>query len=60
MENKAFEQSYFEFDPAYSEFNPLSEEIKNEIQSILKPEKKEENTGLCAAFIRKLMPCNLL
>lgn len=60
MENKTFDQSYFEFDPAYSEFNPLSEEIKNEIQSILKSDKKEENTGLCAALIRKLMPCKLV
>ncbi len=57
MENKELD---FEFDPVYSEYNPLSEEIKNEIQNILKPEKHEENTGLCAMIIRKLMPCKLL
>lgn len=55
MENKEFE-----FDPAYSEYNPLSDEIRNEIQNILKPERKEEDTGLCAALIRKLMPCRLV
>ncbi len=57
MENKELE---FEFDPVYSEYNPLSEEVKQEIQSILKPERKEENTGLCASLIRKLMPCKLV
>ena len=55
MENK----EYFEFDPAYSEFNPLSEEVKKEIQSIIEPERKED-TGLCAMIIRKLMPCKLV
>ena len=57
MENKELE---FEFDPVYSEYHPLSEEVKQEIQSILKPERKEENTGLCASLIRKLMPCKLV
>lgn len=56
MENK----EYFEFDPVYSEFNPLSEEVQKEIKNILAPKKKEENTGLCAMIIRKLMPCKLV
>lgn len=56
MENKDLE---FDFDPVYSEFNPLSEEVKKEIQSIIEPERKED-TGLCAALIRKLMPCKLV
>ncbi len=52
MENK---DADFEFDPAYSEFNPLSEEIKKEIQNIVEPERKED-TGICAAIIRSMMP----
>lgn len=57
MASKDLEFDYF--DPAYSEYNPLSEEIQNEIKSILRPETKED-TGFCASIIRKLMPCNLL
>ena len=53
MENKDLE-----FD-IYSEYNPLSEEIKDEIQKLFKPEQKED-TGFCASIIRKLMPCNIL
>lgn len=62
MENKEleFDQWDYEYSPVYSEYNPLSEEVKQEIQSILKPERKEENTGLCASLIRKLMPCKLV
>ncbi len=57
MENKDLEFDYF--DPVYSEYTPLSEEIRNEIKSLFKPETKED-TGFCASIIRKLMPCNLL
>lgn len=54
MENKDFE-----FDPVYSEYTPLSDDIKEEIQKLFKPEKKED-TGFAASLIRKLMPCNLM
>lgn len=57
MENQDNEFEYF--DPAYSEYNPLSEEIRNEMKKLMHPEKKE-NTGFCASLIRKLMPCNLV
>lgn len=53
MENKDFE-----FDPVYSEYMPLSDDIKKEVQKLFKPEKKED-TGFVASIIRKLMPCNL-
>lgn len=56
MEN--FENRDFEFDPIYSEYTPLSDDIKEEIQKLFKPEKLE-NTGFAASIIRKLMPCNL-
>lgn len=46
----------FEFDPYYSEFHPLSQEIQEELKGLIKPEKKED-TGFCASIIRKLMPC---
>lgn len=58
MENKDLEFDY-EYSMAYSEYNPLSQEIKKEIQSIMQPENKED-TGFCASLIRKLMPCKLL
>lgn len=60
MENKDLEFDYF--DPVYSEYQPLREEVRKEIQNIegiLKPEKKE-NPGLVASLIRKMMPCNLV
>ncbi len=57
MENKDLEFDYF--DPVYSEYQPLREDVRKEIQSILKPEKKE-NAGLVASLIRKMMPCNLV
>ena len=56
LENKDLEFDYF--DPVYSEYQPLREDIKKEIQGILKPEKKKK-TGLVASLIRKMMPCNL-
>ena len=60
MENKDLEFDYF--DPVYSEYQPLRDDVRKEIQSIqgaLKPEKKE-NFGLVASLIRKMMPCNLV
>jgi len=58
MENKDLEFDY-EYSMAYSEYNPLSDEIKQEIQKIAEPERKED-TGFCASLIRKLMPCRLM
>ncbi len=57
MENKEFEFDYF--DPVYSEFNPLSDEIKKEIQKLIEP-KKEEDKGFCPLVIRKLMPVQII
>ena len=60
MENKDLEFDYF--DPMYSEYQPLREDVRQEIQNIqkvLKPEKME-NMGLVASLIRKMMPCNLV
>lgn len=57
MENKDLEFDYF--DPVFSEYQPLRDDVRKEIQSILKPEEKE-NFGLVASLIRKMMPCNLV
>ncbi len=60
MENKDLEFDYF--DPVFSEYQPLRDDVRKEIQSIqgaIKNEKKE-NMGLVASLIRKMMPCNLV
>ena len=57
MENKEFEFDYF--DPIYSEYNPLSDEIKNEIQKLIES-KKEKDGHFCPLVIRKLMPVQII
>lgn len=60
MENKDLEFDYF--DPMYSEYQPLRDDVRKEIQNIqdtLK-NKKKENFGFSASLIRKMMPCNLM
>jgi len=60
MENKDLEFDLW--DPAYSEYQPLRDDIKQEIQNLMKPldKKSDEDTGFCASVIRKMMPCKLI